>query len=137
MAPVVMFQKRFDPFFALFMCFVTQGLVSQTWGEGFWTVFFCCCALRYVMVLHFTRLVNSAAHFFGSRPYDPQSNPTENGWVSIAAIGEGWHNWHHAFPFDCAASELGISAQYNPAKLFIDTCVALGLAWDLLRACGK
>eukprot|EP00954_Amorphochlora_amoebiformis_P016541 1298325-Amorphochlora_amoeboformis.AAC.1 len=132
--PVVMLQRKLDPWFALFMCFVFPGLVSMNWGENFWTGLWVAGAFRYMMVLHFTWLVNSAAHLWGSRPYDPQSNPAENGWVSIAAIGEGWHNWHHAFPFDYSASELGISQQFNPTKLFIDVCVMLGLAWDRKRA---
>ena len=50
-------------------------------------------------------LVNSAAHLWGERPYDPKSNPAENPLVAIASIGEGWHNWHHKYPFDYAASE--------------------------------
>ena len=98
------------------------------------TGYFVCGLLRYVYVLHCTWLVNSAAHLWGSRPYDPQSNPSENGFVSVAAIGEGWHNWHHAYPFDYAASELGVSRQYNPTKLFIDVCMFLGLASKPKRA---
>jgi stearoyl-CoA desaturase (delta-9 desaturase) len=81
------------------------------------------------------RFVNSAAHLWGGRPYDPDSNPSENSFVSIAALGEGWHNWHHKctrepwlqaprpqrrcdrapsygrYPFDYAASEYGITRQ--------------------------
>jgi len=53
--------------------------------------------------------------------------------VSILAVGEGWHNWHHKYPFDYAASELGVLAQYNPTKLFIDTCAKLGLVWNRRR----
>ena len=53
--------------------------------------------------------------------------------VSYLAMGEGWHNWHHAFPFDYACSEFGISSQFNPTKLFIDTCCWLGLAYDRKR----
>jgi len=60
-----------------------------------------------VFVLHSTWLVNSAAHFYGDHPYDPSINPTENPIVAFFAIGEGWHNWHHKYPFDYAASELG------------------------------
>jgi stearoyl-CoA desaturase (delta-9 desaturase) len=134
--PVVMIQKKLDPFFALFMCFIFPGLISQMWGDNFWNGFWVAGCFRYAVVLHFTWLVNSAAHLYGSRPYDPKSNPAENGLVSIASIGEGWHNWHHAYPFDYSASELGVSRQFNPTKLFIDTCVALGLAWDTKRALG-
>ena len=44
------------------------------------------------------------------------------------------HNWHHKYPFDYAASELGIGAQYNPTKLIIDGAAALGLVSERKRA---
>ena len=130
----VMFQKALDPWFALFMCFVFPGLVAKVgWGEDFWNGLWVAGALRYVVVLHATWMVNSAAHLFGDHPYDAQW-PAENPFVSLAAIGEGWHNWHHKYPYDYAASEFGVSSQFNPTKLFIDTCCALGLASNRKRA---
>jgi len=132
----VTFQKRLDPWFALFMCFVFPGLVCTLWGDNFWNGYWVAGALRYVLVLHFTWLVNSAAHLYGDRPYDPTSGPTENPFVSLGALGEGWHNWHHKYPFDYAASEFGISKQFNPTKFFIDVCCFLGLASDRKRATG-
>jgi len=90
--PVVMFQKRWDPWFALFMCFFLPGMVCTLWGEEFWTGVWVAGALRYVAVLHFTWLVNSAAHIYGDHPYDPTSWPAENPFVSLVAIGEGWHS---------------------------------------------
>jgi len=134
--PTVMFQKVLDPWFALFMCFVFPGLVCTLWGDSFWTGYWVAGALRYCMVLHFTWCVNSVAHFFGDHPYDFNSWPSENPFVSLVAIGEGWHNWHHKYPFDYAASEFGIKKQFNPTKLFIDTMVYLGLAWDRKRGTG-
>jgi len=133
---VVMFQKACDPWFALFMCFVFPGLVCMLWGDNFWNGYWVAGALRYIYVLHCTWLVNSAAHFFGDHPYDPQSWPAENPIVSFLAVGEGWHNWHHKYPFDYAASEYGIERQYNPTKLFIDICCVLGLASECKRATG-
>ena len=56
--------------------------------------------------------------------------------MSIGAIGEGWHNWHHKYPYDYAASEFGVMKQFNPTKLFIDTCCVLGLASECKRATG-
>lgn len=132
----VMFQKRLDPWFALFMCFVMPGLVCTLWGDNFWNGYWVAGALRYVYVLHVTWLVNSAAHFFGDHPYDQTMWPAENPFVSFLALGEGWHNWHHKYPFDYAASEFGVTQQYNPTKLFIDTCCLLGLASDRKRATG-
>ena len=90
--------------------------------------------MRYVWLLHCTWAVNSAAHLWGERPYDPNSNPAENWVVTILAIGEGWHNWHHKYPFDYAASEYGVTSQFNPTKLVIDTAAMFGLVSDRKRA---
>lgn len=130
---LVMFQKKLDPWFTLYMCFVFPAQVASIWGENFWNAFFVAGALRYAVVLHFTWLVNSAAHLHGDHPYDPLSYPAENPFVSFCSIGEGWHNWHHKYPFDYAASEFGISSQFNPSKLIIDIWAALGLVWGRKR----
>jgi len=132
--PVVMFQKRLDPWFALFMCFIFPALVANYfWGENFWNAFFLAGCLRYCSVLHLTWCVNSAAHLYGDHPYDTSSYPAENPMVAYC-LGEGWHNWHHKYPYDYAASEFGITSQFNPSKLFIDVCASLGLVWGRKRA---
>lgn len=131
----VMFQLRHDPWWNMAWCFFLPGLFAQlAWGESFAVGFFVPGCLRYAWVLHCTWLVNSAAHLWGARPYDPDSNPAENKIVSIAAIGEGWHNWHHKYPFDYAASEYGIATQYNPTKMIIDAAASIGCVWDRKRA---
>ena len=100
------------------MCYVMPAQVaSYLWGEDFWRAFFVAGALRYAVVLHFTWFVNSAAHLYGDHPYDPMSYPAENPFVSYCAIGEGWHNWHHKYPYDYAASEHGWTSQFNPTKV--------------------
>lgn len=131
--PLVMFQKKLDPWFTLYMCFVMPAQVASLWGEEFWNAFFVAGAVRYCVVLHFTWLVNSAAHLYGDHPYDVLSYPSENPFVSFCSVGEGWHNWHHKYPFDYAASEFGISSQFNPSKLFIDVLAAVGLTWGRKR----
>jgi len=133
----VMLQRRYDPWWNLFWCFFFPAIVAKNlWGEDFWCAFFVAGALRYVCVLHFTWLVNSAAHLWGERPYDPQSNPAENPLVAICSVGEGWHNWHHKYPFDYAASEYGIERQFNPTKMIIDAAAAVGLVTERKRATG-
>lgn len=57
-------------------------------------------------------------------------NPVENMGVAITALGEGWHNYHHVFPWDYKTSELG-NYRYNVTTGFIDLCAKLGLAYDL------
>jgi stearoyl-CoA desaturase (Delta-9 desaturase) len=135
--PVVMFQKKVDPLFAIYMCFVFPAQVAQHgWGETFWNGFFVAGGLRYCVILHFTWLVNSAAHLMGDHPYDTQAYPTENPFVAWCSAGEGWHSWHHKYPFDYAASEFGVTAQYNPSKLVIDILAAFGLVWGRKRGTG-
>ena len=137
--PVVVFQKNWDPWFALFMCFVFPGLVSTLWGESFWNGFWVAGCLRYAYVLHVTWFVNSAAHFYGDHPYDRaqgKSWPAENSWVSFFSLGEGWHNWHHKYPYDYAASECGLDKQFNPTKGFLDLMWLLGQVWDIKRGTG-
>ena len=132
--PFVMFNKKYDPWFNLFMCFIFPALVAKSlWNESLITSFFVAGCLRYVLVLHNTWVVNSAAHLYGSRPYDEKINPSENRLVAFLSVGEGWHNWHHKFPYDYAASEYGISIQFNPTKLFIDTCAYFGLVTNRKR----
>jgi len=132
----VMFQKRLDPWFTLFMCFVFPGLVCLLWGDSFWHGYWTAGALRYCFVLHMTWLVNSAAHLYGDHPYDTVMWPAENPFVSLGAIGEGWHNWHHKYPFDYAASEFGVDKQFNPTKLFLDMCATVGMVTERKRATG-
>lgn len=132
---IVMFQKNFDPYFSLFMCFLFPAYISKYFlKDDFWSSLLVAGCLRYCIVLHFTWLVNSAAHLYGNRPYDPGLNPSENPIVSIASLGEGWHNWHHKYPYDYAASEFGITKQFNPTKLFIDFCALFGFVYNRKRS---
>mmetsp|Transcript_31553 Transcript_31553/g.78834 ORF Transcript_31553/g.78834 Transcript_31553/m.78834 type:complete len:1227 (+) Transcript_31553:77-3757(+) len=133
--PVCEIQRKLDPLWNMFWCFIMPALVAKYgWGETFGKGLLVCGFLRYCIVLHFTWLVNSAAHLYGDRPYDEKSNPAENLTVAIASLGEGWHNWHHKYAFDYAASELGIHYQFNPTKLIIDFGWLIGQTYDHRRA---
>lgn len=132
--PVVMFQKRADPFWNLMWCYGFPAFMALHWGDTLWNGFLVAGVLRYVLLLNATWAVNSVVHCWGTKPYNPAHKTTEVGWVSLFAIGEGWHNWHHAFDWDYAAAELGALQQFNPTKVFIDIMLMLGLAWDAKRA---
>ena len=49
-------------------------------------------------------------------------------------MGEGWHNFHHSFPFDYATAEKGSLLQFNPTKIFIDTAAFFGLVTNRRKA---
>lgn len=53
----------------------------------------------------------------------------ENLVVSLGALGEGWHNYHHVFPWDYKTSELGRYG-YNWTTAFIDMFAHIGWAYD-------
>ncbi|KAM9133536.1 stearoyl-CoA desaturase [Pangshura tecta] len=126
---VVMFQRRFYKLSVVAMCFLFPTLVPWCfWGESLCNSFFLPAILRYVLVLNATWLVNSAAHMFGNRPYDRNINPRENRLVTFGALGEGFHNYHHTFPYDYSTSEFGW--HYNFTTAFIDLMCLLGLASD-------
>lgn len=57
-------------------------------------------------------------------------NPTENKFVAWVAMGEGWHNYHHIFPWDYKAAELG-DYRLNPSTAFLDFMAWIGQAYDL------
>ncbi|XP_067224931.1 acyl-CoA desaturase [Chanodichthys erythropterus] len=129
---VVMFQRRHYKPSVLLMCFFVPMFVPWFfWGESLWVAYFVPTVLRYTLVLNATWLVNSAAHMWGNRPYDSNINPRENRFVTFSAIGEGFHNYHHTFPFDYSTSEYGW--RLNLTTCFIDLMCFLGLASDPKR----
>jgi hypothetical protein len=63
------------------------------------------------------------------RPYK-DIPPCESMLTSLVACGEGWHNWHHAYPFDYATAEDGF---INHTKLLIDFLSLIGQTYDHKR----
>nr|XP_018907804.1 PREDICTED: acyl-CoA Delta(11) desaturase-like [Bemisia tabaci] len=99
------------------------------WSEGLWTSHIVAAQLRHVLTSHGTFLINSAAHMWGTRPYDKNINPTENMLVSVASMGEGWHNYHHTFPWDYKNAELW-DYKVNLATAWVDLFAWLGQVYE-------
>jgi fatty-acid desaturase len=94
------------------------------WPWVFWGVF-----VRSVMSLHFTWLVNSATHIWGTQRFDTGDDSTNSFWVAILTFGEGWHNNHHAEP---RAARHGFRWYELDVNWYgIWTLRTLGLAWDV------
>jgi len=64
------------------------GLPMMLWGV----------CLRVVVGLHFTWLINSATHMWGSRRFNTRDDSRNNFLIALFTFGEGWHNNHHAHP---------------------------------------
>uniref|UniRef100_A0A1B0CQM8 Fatty acid desaturase domain-containing protein n=2 Tax=Lutzomyia longipalpis TaxID=7200 RepID=A0A1B0CQM8_LUTLO len=84
---------------------------------------------RTCVALNLKCSINSFAHAFGAKPYDKSILPGENKFISFFTMGEAWHNYHHAFPWDYRTSELGMP--FTLSTTMIDLCVKLGLIYDL------
>jgi stearoyl-CoA desaturase (delta-9 desaturase) len=74
---------------ALFPEWGTSGFQMLVWGQFVSTV----------ALWHATFMVNSVCHIWGGRPNNTGDDSTNNPFVALFALGEGWHNNHHAFPF--------------------------------------
>jgi len=124
-----------DPFCSL----VVPALVASLWGEAT-NGFFVAGALRWMFVQHVTFFVNSVAHgechSADPRAFDFNAKgigPRVSFLTTVLALGEGWHDYHHLFPWDYAAAELDAWDQWNPTKVFIDAFALRGLAYDRRR----
>ncbi|XP_012873038.1 PREDICTED: acyl-CoA desaturase 1-like [Dipodomys ordii] len=129
---LVMFQRRYYKPSVLLMCFILPTLVPwYCWGETFQHSLYVAAFLRYAAVLNMIWLVNSVAHLYGYRPYDKNIEARETVLISLATLGEGFHNYHHTFPYDYSASEYRWSLNFT--TFFIDCMAAIGLAYDLKK----
>lgn len=127
--PVVRIQRKYYYPLAVVCCFVIPTMVSMyMWNESFLNALFIPGVFRLCFTLNQTWMVNSAAHLWGRKPYDVNISPSENWYVVIFAGGEGYHNYHHTFPYDYSTSEYGF--KYNMTTAFIDFMALLGLAYD-------
>lgn len=128
--PITRFQDKYYMILMPLVCFILPVPVPVLLWNETWLNAFCLNIFRYIFTLHASWLVNSAAHMWGDRPYDKYINPSENVVVSVLALGEGWHNYHHTFPWDYKAAELG-KYSVNLSTLLIDSFAKIGWAYDL------
>ena len=73
-------------------------VAAVMFAVGGWTMVMWGVFLRTAVSWHFTWLVNSATHLWGSRRFDTRDDSRNNALVAAVTFGEGWHNNHHAFP---------------------------------------
>lgn len=127
---IVMWQKKlYPPLFFIFNIFLPVYMPMYFWNESLWNSFWISFVMRFCITLNIAFFVNSVAHMWGAKPYDKYISPVENLGVALATLGEGWHNYHHVFPWDYKTGELGNA--YNPSTTFIDFFARIGWAYDL------
>lgn len=76
---------------------VLGGLLTLSWS-GALLGFVWGGLIRVFLVHHVTWSVNSVCHLWGGQPYPDRDHSRNNFVFGVLALGEGWHNNHHAFP---------------------------------------
>lgn len=65
---------------------------------GGWSLLFWLGPIATVLQWNVTFSVNSFSHMFGYRNFNTDDNSCNFWLIGFLAMGEGWHNNHHAFP---------------------------------------
>jgi stearoyl-CoA desaturase (Delta-9 desaturase) len=120
--PIVTLMDRTQPLWVLAglaLPFLVAGWRGLLWG-GF---------VRIAFASHSTFAVNSICHMFGSRPFETRDESRNNPVIGFLALGEGWHNNHHAFP---SMAYHGMTFwQVDLSGLLIRLLARIGLVWKV------
>ncbi|CAN5437579.1 acyl-CoA desaturase [soil metagenome] len=104
------------------------GLISGTW-EGALTGFIWGGLVRVCVVHHVTWSINSACHLWGRKPFRCEDESRNNLVFGYLAMGEGWHNNHHAFP---TSARHGLHWwEIDVSYWIIRSLQFTGLAWNV------
>jgi stearoyl-CoA desaturase (delta-9 desaturase) len=107
---------------------ILGGVISGTWS-GALLGFIWGGLVRVFLVHHVTWSVNSVCHLWGSRPFQSHDESRNNVVFGILALGEGWHNAHHAFP---TSARHGLAWwQVDISYYVIRIMELLRLAWNV------
>ena len=130
---IVMWQHRFYVpivLSGLALPFVV-GLLANGWMGGL-SCFLLAGVGRTFWVLNSTFCINSICHLWGTQPHGEANSSRNSWWVSFLTFGEGFHNYHHAFPSDYRNGPRWYN--FDPSKWLIFTLSVLGLASALHRS---
>ncbi len=112
----------------LFIPTAIGGLLTGTW-LGALLGFLWGGLVRIFLVHHVTWSINSICHIWGGRPFRCNDESRNNFLCGVLALGEGWHNNHHAFP---TSARHGLRWwQLDLSYLVVRLLVAMRLAWQV------
>jgi stearoyl-CoA desaturase (Delta-9 desaturase) len=114
--------------------FVLPLLIGFVLGRP-WSGFLWGGLVRVVLLHHTTFLINSAGHCSGLQPYSAKDSSRDSWWLALLMFGDGYHNFHHAFPGDYRG---GVAwYHWDPTKWWIWSLNRAGLAWRLNRTAAR
>ncbi|XP_070490555.1 delta(9)-fatty-acid desaturase fat-6-like [Chironomus tepperi] len=125
------FQLKYYPILYTVVTIALPSIVPYYfWNESL-LVGFGMNMFRYGLNIYQQIVGNSFLHLNGRKPYDGSYTAIDNDFYNLVTLGEGYHNFHHAFPFDYRANELfGLAHITSLSNLYINVLAALGLVYD-------
>ena len=132
--PMVMWFSKTFLFWSVFSL-ILPAAIGFALSGGSWmaalTGFIWGGLIRIFLSSHITWSVNSVCHYMGKRMYKTTDDSKNNFIIGILALGEGWHNNHHAFP---ASAFHGLTWwQFDVTGLSIRIFEKLGLVKKVVR----
>jgi stearoyl-CoA desaturase (delta-9 desaturase) len=122
--PIVMFVSR------TFLLWVALSLLIP-FTIGGWSGLLWGGLVRIFLAHHVTWSVNSVCHTFGKREFETNDQSRNEWLIGLLAMGEGWHNNHHAFP---RSAFHGLHWwQFDLSGYLIWTLERIGLVSDVYR----
>jgi stearoyl-CoA desaturase (Delta-9 desaturase) len=101
------------------ICFAAFGAAGLFYG------FF----LSTILVLHATAMINSLAHYVGTRRFDTADDSRNNALLAVLTLGEGWHNNHH---HQMSSTRQAVRWwEIDVTWYVLWTLSLLGVVWDL------
>lgn len=128
--PMLAFQHRHYYVLTVIANFGIPALLGWMTGD-LWGMLLLAGVLRLVVSHHVTFLINSAAHIWGTQPYNAGNSAKDNFFMAFLTYGEGYHNFHHHFLHDYRNAIRWW--QWDPTKWLIWTLSKVGLTHSLRR----
>jgi stearoyl-CoA desaturase (delta-9 desaturase) len=129
--PLVRWMSQLFPVWVLLGLLIPAalgGLLTLSW-TGVLLGFIWGGLVRVFLVHHVTWSINSVCHIWGTRPFRSHDESRNNPIFGVLALGEGWHNNHHAFP---TSARHGLRWwQIDVSYMIIRTMALVGLARDI------
>jgi stearoyl-CoA desaturase (delta-9 desaturase) len=95
-------QDRHIHLIAVIVSFIFPAVLGFLWNgwSGALGAFLIGGIARVVVLHHSTFLINSACHTIGRQPYSRTYTARDSLLMALLTFGEGYHNYHHEFPYD-------------------------------------
>lgn len=122
--------KWFAPLGILLAFVLPTWIAGHYWGDWRGGFLIASCASK-IAAYQCTFFINSMAHMIGEATYSDQRSPRDSWITSIFTWGEGYHNYHHEFPYDYRNGVKLLS--YDPGKWMVYTFSLFGLTYNLKR----